>query len=60
MDNVAAVTVLDQAVEAYLHEVQAGVHPLTAASDVVDMTGVSLTDLHDALLARGLIKSYGA
>lgn len=51
---------LDQAVEMYQASVLAGVHPLTAASDVVDMTGVSLADLHDALLARGLIKSYGA
>jgi hypothetical protein len=52
---------LDQAVEMYQASVKAGVHPLTAASDVVvDMTGVSLADLHDALLARGLIKSYGA
>lgn len=60
MDNVTDVQRLDQAVEMYQASVLAGVHPLTAASDVVDMTGVSLTDLHDALLARGLIKSYGA
>lgn len=60
MDNVASVQALDQAVEYYGRLVAEGVPALTAAVTLKDIFGVTLDQLHDALVARGLLKSYGA
>jgi hypothetical protein len=51
---------MDEAVRRYQELVDEGYMRAVAAATVATEFDVTLAQLHDALVARGLLKSYGA